>query len=241
MPERPGTVHARALFESESLMEWEKWFKLYHKAVETVAKKKKQTNLIDLDSFVYNELKEAALARTPPHMKLSELSDLMKWKLIRGKFRPLQKLVDSNSESAVNTHTEEGLKLLKDGNWIKAIDAFSKLKGIGVATASAIGSVFCPELCPFMADEVIECVSVKRDYTMKIYKELQEQLVRKAAAIGSGWNAEMVSKALWSCAMLHDDISEPTDVEPIKEDTTTELQADKEKDASQPSKRQRKK
>jgi hypothetical protein len=86
------------------------------------------------------------------------------------------------------------------------------LKAVGVATATAVFAPFAPSLIPFMADEVMEASSCKRDYTMKVYKELRSALISKATQLQAAskkskfphaeWTAEEVGKALWVRAMM---------------------------------------
>ena len=122
---------------------------------------------------------------------------------VTGKFRPLQKLVDSNNSKDVISLSTIALKHLSDSRWEKAITSITALKGIGVATASAIFAPFRPDLVPFMADEVIDSTcSGKRDYNMKVYKRLRDSCIAKAKVLGHSWDAEMVGKALWVRAMV---------------------------------------
>ena len=91
---------------------------------------------------------------------------------------------------------------LESGNWKDAVNSIIKLKGIGVATASAIFAPFSPEHCPFMADEVIDAATTgKRDYNMAVYTEMRSALINKASKLGKDWNAELVGRALWIRAM----------------------------------------
>jgi hypothetical protein len=89
-------------------------------------------------------------------------------------------------------------------------------KGVGVATASYIGSLIRHDLCPIMSDEAIKYslkLGVKDKipgYTSKIYKILQHTLFEKANFLNNNinnsnnsnknkinWTAEMVGKAIW--------------------------------------------
>jgi hypothetical protein len=45
-------------------------------------------------------------------MTLGELSRVMKWKLTRGKMRPLQKLVDGNDDRDVQALSAEAFKIV---------------------------------------------------------------------------------------------------------------------------------
>ena len=72
------------------------------------------------------------------------------------------------------------------------------MKGIGVATASAIFCNFNSELCPFMADEVIDATTTgKIDYNIGVYTQMRLALIAKAKELGKEWNAELVGRALW--------------------------------------------
>jgi len=121
-----------------------------------------------------------------------------------GKFRPLQKLVDSNNSQEVIRISTIAFQYMSDSKWEQAFNSITALKGIGVATASAIFAPFRPDLIPFMADEVIDSTYTtgKRDYTMKVYKHVRDSCILKAKGLGRGWDAEMVGKALWVRAMV---------------------------------------
>ena len=123
---------------------------------------------------------------------------------IIGKFRPLQKLVDSNNSLEVVRISTAAFQYLSGSKWEQAFNSITALKGIGVATASAIFAPFRPDLIPFMADEVIDSTYTigKRDYTMKVYKQVRDNCISKAKELGRGWDAEMVGKALWVRAMV---------------------------------------
>lgn len=137
-------------------------------------KKKKNPELIKLDYF-YNKILPKSIDKKG-YITLNELSSIMRYKLIRGKMRPLQKLVDSNDEKIVISTSIEAIKLFKENNWeggLKILE--NNLKGVGIATASYIGSLIRPDLCPIMSDEDIK-YTLKLDskdkisgYTMKIF------------------------------------------------------------------------
>jgi hypothetical protein len=112
---RSGSIFGRDLFEksvSSSIQEWEKYDRSYDEALNTVAKLKKKPELVDLDRFLRNELPGLVLARSPPHLKHEEVAKIMKWKLTRGKMRPLQKLVESNSSSSVTDASTSAFSLV---------------------------------------------------------------------------------------------------------------------------------
>ena len=204
MTERPGTIHARKLFSSASPSKWLSALSTYEQAIALLSRSKKKPLLLDLDQKWQRELRVAVSQRSPPHLLFQELSYIMQWKLLRGKFRPLQKLVDSNTETSVHNISIVALRHAENSDWEAAITEFTKLKGVGVATASAILAPLYPAICPFMADEVIEVTTTgKRDYNMKVYKQMREVLVDKAIVLEGTWNAEMVGRAIWASATLY--------------------------------------
>jgi hypothetical protein len=210
---RPGSKEAQLLFGCEpvDVDKWQCCFNAYNAAVAAVAGGKSKSDLVAWDHFLWKELSSQASERTPTHLTLSELAEVMKWKLARGKARPLQKLLESNTNSAVVQASTEALKQLEKGSWEGAIAALTTLKAVGVATATAVLAPFAPADIPFMADEVVEAVSCKRDYTMKVYKQVRTALIRKADELSSCavegsthvvWTAEEVGKALWTRAIM---------------------------------------
>jgi len=201
---------------------WSAYLNEYDKAVKLVSIKKKNQELIQLDKWLWNDLKKDVYDRydVQPdngyYLTKEELSNIMKWKLLRGTFRPLQKLVDSNSVDSVKLHTNEALNILCDVNndnyndWKKALNELIKLKGIGVATASIVLAVFAQHLCPFMSDEVIKAIyyNSKICYTNSVYVFIQAKLAAKMNIINAIsntiWTVEMLGKALWVADILNE-------------------------------------
>ena len=52
-----------------------------------------------------------------------------------------------------------------------------------------------------MSDEALEGCGLNRDYTVTTYVEFARRLADRASSLGREWDAEMVGRALWSCAM----------------------------------------
>ena len=133
--ERNGTKYARALFEISTnaecnRREWTEALQSYTDAVNKVAKDKKKPSLLLLDKYWQQQLREDILSRSPSsHLKLDELSKVMQWKLMRGKARPLQKLVDSNSPTLVISASTKAFEQLALGHWKKAMEELCALKG----------------------------------------------------------------------------------------------------------------
>ena len=69
-------------------------------------------SLVQLDMWWRNELAPAIKGRDPAYIMRSELSHVMKWKLTRGKMRPLQKLVDGNDDGDVRRLSTEAFKIV---------------------------------------------------------------------------------------------------------------------------------
>ena len=208
------------LYESSHYNGWISKINKYDEAVDLVAIRKNKPELVQLDKWLWNDLKINVYDRYNEnktdgyYLTKDELSNIMRWKLIRGKFRPLQKMVDGNSEDNVKLYTGNALDILCNdkkklyGDWKKALKELTTLKGIGVATASIILAVFLPEICPFMSDEVlIAANNCKLDYTIKAYINIQQELEKKAQKINSkranGLSAEILGKALWTVVALN--------------------------------------
>jgi len=216
--QRPGVDAAIKLYKHNNSDIWNDYLNKYEIAIERVSINKKKPELTQLDKWLWNDLKNNVYDRNKKkllngyYLTKKELLDIMKWKLIRGQFRPLLKLVDSNPTKLVILHTSKALNILcylddKD-NWKNALKELTTLKGIGVATASIILALFNPNLCPFMSDEVIESVyDGKRDYTIGVYTSIQLKLINKMHIMNANsdivWNAEMIGKALWTSAILN--------------------------------------
>lgn len=187
----------------------------YDRTIEFISVNKQKIELIELNKWLWKDLKNSVYERyrqNPSngyYLTKIELSNIMKWKLMRGKFRPLQKLVDSNSEDSVKLCTNKALNILCNDNtkWKESLKELMILRGIGVATASIILSIFSPEYCAFMSDELINLFyNGKNPYTVTVYKDIQSKLLEKINSINLNsdivWNPEMFEKALWTYETL---------------------------------------
>ena len=200
MTKRPGSDVAGAFFlDCNEKAEWQRILdRHYDEAIDTMATKKKNPVLRSLDNFWRNEF--ATMVKEQGHFTLAELSRVMAWKLARGKFRPLQKLCDSNSPQAVVKASTDAVQALARRDWKGAMAKLTTLKAIGEATASALLAPLAPDLCPFMADEVLEVTYGQRDYTAKAYANMREKLVAKGEQLGM--HAEQVGRVVWVIATL---------------------------------------
>ncbi len=105
-------INRMSLWRSEDPELWNSFRCSYDAAVaaaSTAAPAKK--GLVELDKWWRNDLATAIKSRRPAYITRAELSHVMKWKLTRGKMRPLQKLVDSNDEGDVQTLSMEAFKI----------------------------------------------------------------------------------------------------------------------------------
>ncbi|KAL3199523.1 hypothetical protein MRX96_013847 [Rhipicephalus microplus] len=133
--------------------------------------------LIKLDAWYQEQLPKTIQARKDKHLVHEELVKIMKWKLMRGKYRPqLLDLVRINTELAVKSTSKKAFRKLP--NLSGAITALTNLKGIGPATASAILAAAFPEQAPYMADEsMLSTPGVEAtDYTLAEYLNYAERI-----------------------------------------------------------------
>ena len=203
---RKGSSQAAALLRDDEPASFHRYLSTYDSCLQKVAEAKRRPDLIQLNDFWMNGLSQCDF------LTINQLSDVSKFKLCRGKMRPTQKLVDSNSDSAVRACSTRAFALLrqKKPDIEAALAAISELKGVGVATATYITAPLCPARVPAMADEVCEAVTGAREYTLDTFRAVQRKLVGKASELnaadaragreGEGWTAEGVGRALWSCA-----------------------------------------
>ena len=149
----------------------------YDEIIKLISEKKKKPELIALNNYYYNDLSKNFNKKK--YLTLEELSNIMRYKLMLGKMRPLQKKVDDNDPNTVINTTKEAFLLLKTGNLIEGLKKLiDNLDGIGIATASYIGALVRPDICPIMYDEVImELTGPKIKYDLKTYIKIQEKIM----------------------------------------------------------------
>jgi hypothetical protein len=194
---RPGSAEAIAFLQKSqsaqfsNVNEWRHVKDKFPQVLQAVAAKKKK-GLLELDAFVRDRtLCEEVLERG--HITLEELSTIMKYKLLRGKMRPLQSKCDSNNPKNVETASREAFAFANKGrsHTKQAVHSLCKLQAIGPATASLILSLFFPHVA-FMADETLDCTS-GRDYTMNHCMSLQEHAHSIATSLNTAESASSCS------------------------------------------------
>lgn len=243
---RPGVEASVRLYKAANQTNlWRKIEAKYHDML--VIKKKGDKELLDLDSQC-DELgnkwrsmieqknkkgsgKKHENSEDQAFITCGELYTVMKWKFSKGKSRPLWKHINSNSEETVRECSMASFSHVSGNNSDinEALKEMSKLKGVGPASSSAILSLFRPDLFVFMDDEVIECLHEgKRDYSLKIYLEINEKCQNLAESLGEGWNVRRVGKALWTAAIIsaysdEEDLTLASDDEKKNDSTVDEV------------------
>ena len=181
---RPGTKAAQSLLLSTSDEDWTAALQKYDAAIQFCAETKNNTDLIDLDLWWRNEYVKLLHERDPKYLDEKDLQKVMRWKISRGKDRPML------------------MGLLRQNSWNAAMTALMALKGVGPATASAILAPLDPINCPFMADEVLESTTnKKREYTFKAYEKMRSILCQKSSKMSTNWSPELLGRALWAQAI----------------------------------------
>jgi hypothetical protein len=139
-----------------------------------------------------------------------ELLSVVKWKFAVGKPRhALMKHLRSNTEESVRKHSAAAIANASEATEAdtesinKALKELINLQGVGPATASAVLTLVQPECFAYMYDEVIECFSPKRTYTLSAYMTMNNNCIRISRILGDGWTASRVATVLWTAARAH--------------------------------------
>ena len=132
-----------------------------------------------------------------------DLIKIIQWKFAKGKPRPYMKSISANTDKEVKECSKMAFVEAQDGSVNNAFDEICKLKGVGIAGASAILSLCRPDLVAFMDDEVIESLCTgKRGYTKAIYNAMNEKCIALSNDLGDGWTPRKVGMALWTAARI---------------------------------------
>lgn len=89
--------------------------------------------------------------------------------------------------------SDSGKKLLQE-----CFKELERLNGVGPATASAILSVFRPDLFCYMYDEVIDCFEKARDYKLAVYLRVNSRCLQIGKTLD--WTPQRVAKTIWTAA-----------------------------------------
>uniref|UniRef100_A0A1D1ZF73 Ena/VASP-like protein n=1 Tax=Anthurium amnicola TaxID=1678845 RepID=A0A1D1ZF73_9ARAE len=186
------------LMSCSDLGAWREALSSYPATLESLQK----PHLLPLDDFYRDQLPLLLRQRDPdPFITKPELSQLMQWKLSRGKWRPrLQDFVSKLEETQVESASRKAFRSLPDLS--KAVSELTVLKGVGPATASAVIAAYAPDVAPFMSDEaMVAALGNKKEYTLKQYLVFAKKLQEKSKELCKeecNFTASDVERALWS-------------------------------------------
>ena len=200
MAPRPGSVAARRLYANDDPAAWSAALSRYGDCIKNIKGKATQQLSKD-DKWWREELPATVQKRKPRHLTKSELERVMRWKLARGRWRPLQGMVAENKEDLVISCTTKAFAAGK--NVKRAVTELTPLRAIGPATATAILAVVQHDI-PFMADESMEGSVGERNYTLNHCLDFTSALRKRAKILGSAWTAETVGRAMWAAAKAHE-------------------------------------
>ena len=206
-PRRPGVEAARRLIK-KPVEEWEKIEQRYEemliakggeellslqRVVDTLTKRLSNPDLnINDDNLITKE----------------EFISVMKWKFSIGKDRTnlLMKGLMGNSEDLIQKAIRRLLTTLEhDPKDLKAaLKEITVLNKVGPAAGSIFLSMKVPNLCCFLADEVVESVnpSGKLEYTPKVFFIVSEVCTSLARTLGEEWTATRVGRVLWTASQI---------------------------------------
>jgi hypothetical protein len=170
------------------------------KALKQIAIKKNKHYLIELD--YWKRVTFPIIVKNKGYISKKNMSKILDWKLTRGKMRPLQKLFETNSSEDCKKASRLCLKLLSEKKYIEALVSLTALKAVGIATSSAILSSLVPNELPFMSDEVIDCVTENKKYTLKVYLKVRDYLKELAKKYDNDFTAESAGMLTWSMKTL---------------------------------------
>lgn len=192
-------------FECGDAGMWREALSSYETGVGFLEGKKADSDIVKLDDFYRKQLPNLLHQRDPnPYISKSELYQLMRWKLTRGKWRPrLLDFISSLDETQVESASKRAFESLPDVT--KAVTELTTLKGVGPATASAVLAAYAPHIAPFMSDEAMEAaLGSSKDYSLKQYLIFVDKLQKKAKELSMGedlFTPDDVERALWSAAV----------------------------------------
>merc|ERR1712121_412897 len=209
-----ASTKSAEFFENGTNKQFEWMLSKYQDALQLKAdsKSSKSETLIKLDKWYQNELPKKIKSRgKEAHLTHEEIVQTIKWKLARGQFRPrLKDLIQMNTPRVVMQESKKAFRAIdKKKDLEAAVLALSNLKGVGPAMASAVLAAGCPEIAPFMADELLMSMPEVEgiDYTMKEYMKLVEktnECVDRLNAQGGDWNPHKVEMAVWTYYILRE-------------------------------------
>jgi hypothetical protein len=168
----------------------------YIEAVKRAAAKKNKPQLVALDAWFFSAEYRDELAAAKC-MSLAQLEKTMEWKLTRGQYRPtLLALIRQNSDAAVKAASRTAFAAETPAAFVKAL---CELRGVGPATASALGTVLRPSEMGFFSDEAFAAVmKTPPKYSFAEFCRYNDAIVAAAAAEKS--SAQFLEMRFWAAA-----------------------------------------
>ncbi len=197
---RPGVQAAKRLSKCDDTEIWS----LVEKQFSEVVAHLKGFEEIESE---YRRIGRSFEGKSKESITKEDLLAIVRWKFAVGKPRhALMKHLTSNTEASVRELSTSSISAARNSTESKtdsskrSLEEFSKLKGVGPATASALLTLVQPDLFAYMYDEVIECFLPKRTYTMSTYMAMNKNCLKIASSLGDGWTPSRVATALWTAA-----------------------------------------
>ena len=199
-----ATADARSLFQCSDLDSWTQASHGYAQCAAALEAAGKRDGFAALDTWVW---RDAGKVVRDASLGTDGLGQLMRWKLMRGAFRPsLQKLVESNADATVEACCAKACKGFEGAAGVAAsLKTLAELKGVGPATASLLLSASYAAV-PFMSDEAYAAATgaKPKSYSMKEYLAFHAAVEAKSKELGSeDWPPRRVEQALWAQHRLH--------------------------------------
>ena len=197
-------VTSSELWRSNDKRLWLRVYSQFSTALTFVSTNKPGKQLDELNEWLRIELPAILLSRSTTgscsgmFITLEELKKIMLWKITRGKFRPLMNLVGRNNDALVERVTKKAFEYLDQKKYADSLKEVMQLKGIGVATASAILGIVEKDEFPFMSDVAFDaCTNMPRKYDVASYYIMKIHLETKAGELGGDWTSQKVGECLW--------------------------------------------
>ncbi len=164
-----------------------------------VVERQHVARLTELDRWYQTDLPHSIRSRSTALLQHDELVRVTEWKMSRGVWRaPNLVLVRSNTPEAVMASSADAFVHVPHPT--QPIASLCVLAGVGPATASAVMAAFAPDTYPFfdelVAGQIPSLGAVA--WTPRFYGRYAALLRERASALGDGWNASMIERALWA-------------------------------------------
>lgn len=195
---RPGVAAATRLAAIKDRLVWEQ---IYKQLIPMLLEKKGK-ELVAMDEWC-NDLSTKLQDDSSPSISKSDLIQIIQWKFAKGRPRPYMNKIKANTDKDVKEHSKAAFSAAKASNIDGAFDELMTLKGVGIAGASAVLSLYRPDLYAFMDDEVVEALyNGKRAYTRAIYDVMNEKCTEIAQSLDGEWTPRKVGMTLWTAARV---------------------------------------